>query len=445
MLTIAAGAMFVPDRAHAVECSNGGAGPNPAGDDTGDATATACGNGASAAGNSGSAYGSNSSAGNYGAAFGVNSAATGNNSSAFGLGSSASGQSGAAFGSGSNASATDSAALGPGATATGTFSAAVATGSLASGEASVAVGRNSRASQANAAAFGAGARATATNAVAIGSSSLADVANTVSVGSSTNQRRIVNVDEGTLSATSTDAVNGSQLYQTNQLVASIADSSQYFKVDAATGSISVGINPQSSGSNAIAMGTNSVATGANSTAIGPNSSATYKNSAAFGNKAKATRANQQVFGTSSNTYTMPGLTSRRSKLAQGSPTRIVTSNANGDLAAYTPAALGLASTSDIVGLQSEIDKLGRRDRALTEGLASVASLAQPILLPGQTFAMRAGWGGYDDASAVSLTAAGLLARDLLHSGSGTLIADAGIGVGTNEGEVAGRAGVTFGW
>ena len=75
----------------------------------------------------------------------------------------------------------------------------------------------------------------------------------------------------------------------------------------------------------------------------------------------------------------------------------------------------------------------------------MASLAQPIMLPGQTFAMRAGWGGFDDASAVSFTAAGLLAKNLLSNGRGTLIADAGVGVGTSEGEVAGRAGLSFGW
>lgn len=35
--------------------------------------------------------------------------------------------------------------------------------------------------------------------------------------------------------------------------------------------------------------------------------------------------------------------------------------------------------------------------------------------------------------------------NLVRPGYGTLVADAGVGVGTNEGEVAGRAGLTFGW
>ena len=86
----------------------------------------------------------------------------------------------------------------------------------------------------------------------------------------------------------------------------------------------------------------------------------------------------------------------------------------------------------------------RDDKELTEGIATIASLAQPILLPGQHFAMRAGWGGYDDSSAVGFSAAGL-ASNLLNPGRGTLIVDGGVGFGTSEGEVAGRAGATFGW
>ena len=91
-------------------------------------------------------------------------------------------------------------------------------------------------------------------------------------------------------------------------------------------------------------------------------------------------------------------------------------------------------------LQSQINGLGRRDRELTEGIASVAALAQPMLLPGQHFAMRAGWGSYDDANAVGFSAAGVVASSLLSQGRGTLTLDGGVGFGTSEGEMAGRAG-----
>jgi hypothetical protein len=78
--------------------------------------------------------------------------------------------------------------------------------------------------------------------------------------------------------------------------------------------------------------------------------------------------------------------------------------------------------SDVSHLETDINRLGSRDKELTEGIATVASLAQPVLLPGQHFAMRAGWVGFDDANA-----------------------DGGVGVGTDEGEVTGRAGMSFGW
>jgi hypothetical protein len=82
---------------------------------------------------------------------------------------------------------------------------------------------------------------------------------------------------------------------------------------------------------------------------------------------------------------------------------------------------------------------------LTEGIAASAALAQPVILPGQHFAMRAGWGGYDGSSAVGVSAAGVLANNVLRQGAGTVTLDGGVGFGTDEGEVVGRGGVSFGW
>jgi hypothetical protein len=96
-------------------------------------------------------------------------------------------------------------------------------------------------------------------------------------------------------------------------------------------------------------------------------------------------------------------------------------------------------------LQGQINSLARRDDKLAEGIAATVALAQPILLPGQHFAMRAGWGGYDDANAFGFSAAGVVAGNLLSQGRGTLTLDGGVGFGTDEGEVAGRAGASFGW
>jgi hypothetical protein len=205
----------------------------------------------------------------------------------------------------------------------------------------------------------------------------------------------------------------------------------------ATGSIAAGSYAYASNGGA-AFGDFAEASGQSATAIGPNASAVHYKSAAFGNGAQTTRANQQVFGTVSNTYTMAGLTSGASRQAQGKPTHIVTSNSGGDLAAYTPGELGLAT-------QSQVSRLYRRDNELTEGIAAAAALAQPIVLPGQQFAMRAGWGGYEGSNAFGFSAVGVVGHNLLRPGVGTFALDGGFGVGADEGEVVGRAGASFGW
>ena len=72
------------------------------------------------------------------------------------------------------------------------------------------------------------------------------------------------------------------------------------------------------------------------------------------------------------------------------------------------------------------------------------ALAQPILLPGQTFAVRIGYGNFDGSSAAGLSAAGVLARGYAGPTS-SVVLDAGIGFAPDTDTVAGRGGVTFGW
>ena len=88
----------------------------------------------------------------------------------------------------------------------------------AEGMQSSAFGAEAEAEMPNSSAFGYKAHATAQNSVALGANSVASEADTVSVGSSTQQRRIVNVADGTAPGGSTDAVTGGQLYATNQIV-----------------------------------------------------------------------------------------------------------------------------------------------------------------------------------------------------------------------------------
>nr|WP_136655880.1 YadA family autotransporter adhesin [Pragia fontium] len=89
---------------------------------------------------------------------------------------------------------------------------------------------------------------------------------TVSVGSVGKERTITNVAAGRLSASSTDAVNGSQLYATNSAVTNIKNTgTKYFHAN------STGADSQASGPDAVAIGTGAVANHANDIALGAGS------------------------------------------------------------------------------------------------------------------------------------------------------------------------------
>ena len=82
------------------------------------------------------------------------------------------------------------------------------------GEGAIAVGYGSSSSGTDAIALGTGATATHTNSVAIGAGTTTTADNQVNVGG----RTISGVAAGAISATSTDAINGSQLFTLNQSI-----------------------------------------------------------------------------------------------------------------------------------------------------------------------------------------------------------------------------------
>ena len=164
--------------------------------------------------------------GNKTQALGVNSTALGNASQASGessiaLGSTseASEQNAIALGQGSIASKVNSIALGSNSLSSGKNAIALGEGSAAGGSNSLAFGSQSRANGNDSVAIGVGAAAATDNSVAIGAGSTTDASNTVSVGNSATKRKIVNMAAGAISNTSTDAINGSQLYTISDSVA----------------------------------------------------------------------------------------------------------------------------------------------------------------------------------------------------------------------------------
>lgn len=131
--------------------------------------------------------------------------------------------------------------------------------------------------------------------------------------SATGKVSLTNLADATLSATSTDAVTGEQLYATNQQVASLdqavqnaaAAGSKYVAVNSSGGaaaasgssSLAVGGSASASGSSSTAIGDQAVASGSNSVAIGANSTATRDNSVSVGSAGSERQITNVAAGT----------------------------------------------------------------------------------------------------------------------------------------------------
>ena len=197
----------------------------------------------------------------------------------------------------------------------------------------------------NAIAIGTGAKANRDNSVALGGGSTTDKAGTkqssytlsngitatwaggdktlegdvVSFGAEGYERQLKNVAPGEVSATSTDAINGSQL-------AAIVDQIAYKYVSikstdtpnkdntgakannaiaigpnastdtAATSSVAIGDGASTTGRSTVALGLSAQATSANATALGANSIASEDDTVAVGHGSKATDGNASALG-----------------------------------------------------------------------------------------------------------------------------------------------------
>ncbi|MED9529179.1 ESPR-type extended signal peptide-containing protein, partial [Escherichia marmotae] len=124
-----------------------------------------------------------------------------------------------AIGKDSEANGMYSLAIGQASEATKAGSVAMGYNSQSNGTGAVALGQDSFVSGNNSVALGNGARTSGNNSVALGAGALAAEDNVISVGNNTDQRKIVFVDKGIINKTSTDAVNGSQIFALSQSVA----------------------------------------------------------------------------------------------------------------------------------------------------------------------------------------------------------------------------------
>ena len=141
-----------------------------------------------------------------------------------------------------------------------------------------------------------------TKSVVLGDSSTSGGSNTVSVGSSTLKRKIVNVGDGEISATSTDAVTGKQLYSGNGIDTSAwknklgVSSGGIINTGTGTDSTAAGVNNIAKGNSSSAFGYRNEASEVNSSAFGYFNSANGRNSSALGQANTASGENGSAFG-----------------------------------------------------------------------------------------------------------------------------------------------------
>lgn len=167
----------------------------------------------------GTVIGAESQAHNHGFAGGYQAKASGESSTAIGVRANSTGLSTIAIGSDAVANNKASTAIGQGATATASYG--------------VALGKAAQADHGSAVALGTAAvteQAVAVNEATVGKITYSGFAGTdatavVSVGAKGDHtRQIINVGAGEISATSTDAINGSQLYATQDVINNVAGS-----------------------------------------------------------------------------------------------------------------------------------------------------------------------------------------------------------------------------
>ena len=210
-------------------------------------------------------------------------------------------------------------------TIAGQGSVALGVQSNSSADLSLAIGTKSQATAFGGVALGTGAKATLLNAVALGTASktdkegqayvqreimgvtytwaggqTTDAGDVVSVGSQGYERQIINVSPGDISATSTDAINGSQLYGVLNALERIryfsvkseegkTDGTKNWNNDGAKGANSIAIGPSASttsaATNGVAIGNQANVTGVNAVALGNGTTASVQDSVALGNGA----------------------------------------------------------------------------------------------------------------------------------------------------------------
>ena len=280
--------------------------------------ATAIGTEATASNTDAIAIGRKSNAsGSTSIGFGYNTKASDTNTVAIGTDVSATAESAIALGRKTTASGLSSTAVGPIANASGKYSSAFGMSATTSEENALALGTSANATRKNSVSLGSNSStvnaATSESSVTFGNKNITWTAGVlsgtnldgmqVSVGATGAERQIKNVAAGKISATSTDAINGAQLYAVaeglrTKYVSINSTISNNQNNDGATGSDSVAIGPDAAATkpDSVAMGRSVKANGQQSIAVGKSAEAKQDYNVAIGSEVVANGNNSVAMG-----------------------------------------------------------------------------------------------------------------------------------------------------
>jgi autotransporter adhesin len=322
----------------------------------------------------------------------------------------------------SSATGLDSVAVGPTASATAANGVAIGNGAVAGTANSIALGNGATTAAANATATGVVNGTTFNYAGATPTGVL-------SVGSLGNERQVTNVAAGRVSASSTDAINGSQLFSTNTAVDGLGTQVDNL-VNNGTGikyfhSNSILADSTATGLDSVAVGPAASATAANGVAIGSGAVAGTANSIALGNGATTAAANATATGVvNGSTFNYAGAT----------PTGVLSVGSLGNERQITNVAAGrvsASSTDAINGSQlfstnTAVDGLGTQVDNLVNNGTGIKYFHSNSVLADST---ATGLDSVAVGPAASATVANGVALGSNSSATGATLANAAYGVG----------------
>ena len=101
-------------------------------------------------------------------------------------------------------------------------------------------------------------------------------------------------------------------------------------------------------------------------------------------------------------------------------------------------------SNTVGGFNNRIAQVEENSEKALQGVAVAMSMADPVLVGGNTFGMRFNYGHYEGQSALGISVLGILGHNLLGGGE-TIAVGGSVGLGLNRNDVGGRLGVQLSW